>query len=85
MGLVLGVAAAALLTHSRTGNADCAWTPETFTLELDVVTVNGQVVSDRTAWQRSTLEVASNYPGQAYLSVTAGAGSPLQVLMSPAP
>lgn len=85
LGLVLGVAAAALLTHARAGRADCAWTPEVLTLELEGVTLDGQAVSGRAAWQRSHLEVASSYPGQAYLSVSTDAGAAVQAMMSPGP
>lgn len=85
LGWVLGVMAVALLTHSREGNADCAYTPEVFRLELERVTANGQVVADRSAWQRNTLEVESHYPGQASLSISADGDLGINVTMSPAP
>ncbi len=72
LGWVLGITAVALLTHSREGSADCAYTPEVFSLELERVTANGQVVADRAAWQRNALAVESHYPGQASLSVSDG-------------
>ena len=77
--MVLGVAAVALLTHARRAKADCAYTPEVLTLELESVTANGQVVADRAPWQRNALEVASNYPGTASLSVWVDAGLPRQL------
>ena len=87
MGLVLGVTAVALLTHAREGSADCAYTPEVLTLELESVTANGQVVVDRAAWQRNSLEVASNYPGTASLSIWVDDGLPRQmnVMLDPGP
>ncbi|MDB4932242.1 MAG: hypothetical protein JWM10_4726 [Myxococcaceae bacterium] len=85
LGLALGVTAAVLLTHVRTGRADCAYEAETFTLELERVTVDGQVVADTTPWRRSTMEVWSNYPGEAGLTATTIGGNATGATLRPQP
>lgn len=85
LGLALGVAAVALLTHARPGRADCANVAEVFNLELERVTVNGAVVADTAPWRRSTLSVGSNYPGQGWLVVSPDAGVGASFTLRPDP